>query len=1405
MTRNLRFKMMLTTASAALMAIPGAAHAQLVSGGDLVTAQDSAGNPGQITISNPDAKTANISVLAPVVIANWNRFNVPVTTTLNVSNASAAAQASLLNRVIGGTFSDIGGTINAVGVNLWLVNQNGILFGGDASVNATSFFASTLGVTDQDFFDYYQGTNIAGNGSQTVRFSGAGTTVINAQAGASFVTDGSLFFTGSALDLDATFDAGSGSVSFVAARDASVNFNAGSPVSYTVNSGTVVAQQAIGGTITGQSANFVLFNDAAVVNGLLQIDADVTTTALPSANGVFIVAAGAAGKPDAVVNGTINSSGVVSAVAQRNLTFNDSVTGSFVFLPAAGALSVKDVTATAGTVDLDGSSITAGALAAAGDVQVDSAGAVSIISAMADSDLSGAGSLLIGSASTPTSVTVTGAARGASVDIAANGALALGSVTSTSGLIDLDSTGGTISATAVSANGGDASLTTTDPGGVTTSSISASGAIDVDSSAGGNLNLGALDAGAGIALDTTGSLSAGTVSAGGALSVGAAAQPSSANFSGAVTANGVAIRTAGALNAQDIDAGAGGITISAGSVTADDLLADQTIEFSVANTGSIALGSIVSTAGDVFIPNGLVPLDITVTGETRGNRVAIVANGDIDLGKVVSTAGSTTIQSGNGAVSTGDIAATGGAAVVSARNSVTTGAIASTANVAVGSTGGGALDLGNLASSTGIAVNTTGSLSAGSAITGGALLVGGVRIPSTATFSNDISAASVDIEVTGALSAQGVASNGGAVSIAADSIEAGVVSADGGDASLTAAGPITTSGINTSGSIDVASTAGGAVDVGALAALGDIALDTTGTLAAGSVQSGGALTVGAAGTPSSAAFSGNVTAQAVDFDIAGAFQGQSIVSTAGAITIDAGSVSAGSISANGGNAVLTSTGAITTDAIASSNDIDVASTAGGNLALGQLTAGGDVALDTSGNLSANTTSAGGRLDVGAASAPGTATFAGDVSAVVVNLAIEGSLDAQAITARDGHLELHAGSVASGALKATDDVSVDAAGAVMVGSAIADSDGSGAGNLAIGANALPESLSVREAAQGVAVGLQASGAVTVASAASTAGDVSIDSSGGSIATGSVVATGGDALLTAATGITATSTISGRNVAIAAGDAVIARDIGATAGSVRIDASAVNAQAVTATDDVTIEAAGDVALASVLADSDASGAGDLAVGATTAPAQVFVANGAQGASVELRAKGNLALGTVTSTNGALTIDSGTGAITAAQVSATGGDASLGAAGDVITTSLGSSGAIGVTSTQGGGLNLGPLTAGGAISLDTTGTLFANTTSAGGALSVGAGVTPAAATFAGDVTARVVDIRVAGPLDAEAITATDGHIDIDAGSAETGALTATDDVLVDAPGGLSTGETTADSDNNGQGSVRIPANTP
>ncbi len=1715
---NLRLRMLLTTASAALVAMPSAAHAQLVSSGDLVSAEDSAGNPGQLTITNPDAVTANISVLAPVVVANWNQFNVPGGTTLNVTNASAAAQASLLNRVIGGNFSDIGGTINALGVNLWLVNQNGILFGSDTSVNASSFFASTLDVSDADFFDYYEGTDLAGNGSQTVRFSGAGTSGIFGGGGtASFVTDGSLFFTGPALDLDATFNAGTGSVTFVAARDLSVSFNAGSPVSYAINSGTTVAQQRIGGSVSGNSANFVLVTDAAVVNGLLQVDADVTTTAVPSANGVFLVAAGAgADKPDLLVNGSISSTGVVSAVAQGDATFNDSVTGSAVILPVAGALTTKDVTATAGDLTLSGTSVTGDALSATGNVSVDSAGSVSLGSARADSDLNGAGDLAIGTNTLPSTLTISGTSQGANVDLQASGDLALQDVIATAGSVGLESTAGAISVadivapgnidvtgmTSAAVSGGvtsggsytvsantvtlgdsgvpvtqkaDGSVTITgttnsvnglsgltlqsnadgiggealtisagtnvvftgdtlllggDPNGlasnrsdvivstgpagllqlgdvtakslhspmsanlaqprdiilgnvivddtltvssatrsvqtgnitvrgpgagltitaasediltgnlaangdvvleagntVSSGSINALGAIDVDSTGGGNLTLGILNAGTSIDLDTAGSLSANAVSAGGAFTVGAAALPASATFGGNVSAASVDLNVTGALSALGITSTAGGIDIDAGSIaatavsatggdaqltaagniTTSSISSTGAIDVDSAGGGDLNLGTLnagtsisldtagnlsagAASAGGAFtVGAAALPSTATFAGNVSGASIDFDVAGGLTAQGIVSTAGAIDIDAGS--ISAAGVSATGGDATLTAAGAITTSSVTSTAAIDVDSTGGGDLSLGTISAGTDAVIDTTGGLTTNGVTAGGAFAVGGVAAPSAATFKGNIRAANVDLDVTGAVSAKDIVATAGGIDIDAGaiaalalsatddiqvdspgaimlasamadsdadgvgdlaigantlpaslsvtglasgvsvdlqatanvragsvtstagaididstmgSIFAGAVDATGGDASLTAFANVTTASINSTAAIDVDSTNAGNLDLGTLTAGTDINLDTAGIVTAGATTAGGALTVGATTEPYRATFTGNISAASVDLNAADALITQNVASTAGDVRLDAGSINSVAVSTVGGDAILTATGNITTASINSSNSIDVDSTNGGSLSLGTLDAGADIALDTTGAITAGTTTAGGTLAVGGIAVPARATFTGDISAAAIDIDAVGAFIAQGITATAGDIDIDAGSVNAGALSATDDVFVDAAGNIVLASARADSDASGAGNLAIGATTLPSKLTVTGASQGVAVDLQASGNVTLGSVTSTAGVVDIDSTAGSISTAAVTATGGDALLTAAQNVTATGAISGRNVDIDAGGALNALGITATAGDIDIDAGSVNAGALSATDDVFVDAAGAIVLASARADSDASGAGNLAIGANTLPSSLSVTGASQGVAVDLQASGNVTLGSVTSTGGVVDIDSTAGSISTAAISASGGDALLTAAQNVTTASVTSSDAIDVDSLGGGNLNLGPLTAGTDITIDTAGNITAGATLAGGMLTVGGTTVPARATFTGDISATNVDIDAAGALTALAITATTGDIDIDAGSVSAGALSAADDVFVDAAGAIALGSARADSDGNGAGNLAIGATT-
>jgi filamentous hemagglutinin family protein len=79
---------------------------------------------------------------------NWQSFDIGASAKVNVVQPNA--QAVLLNRVVGQNPSQIYGQISANG-HVILVNPNGVLFGKDGSINAGSFTASTLGITDANF------------------------------------------------------------------------------------------------------------------------------------------------------------------------------------------------------------------------------------------------------------------------------------------------------------------------------------------------------------------------------------------------------------------------------------------------------------------------------------------------------------------------------------------------------------------------------------------------------------------------------------------------------------------------------------------------------------------------------------------------------------------------------------------------------------------------------------------------------------------------------------------------------------------------------------------------------------------------------------------------------------------------------------------------------------------------------------------------------------------------------------------------------------------------------------------------------------------------------------------------------------------------------------------------------
>src|SRR3984893_12314177 len=103
--------------------------------------------PTQISASGQT--NVNVQQTAPQAILNWTTFNVGAQTTLNFNQQGSNWVA--LNRVLGSTApSQILGNINATG-QVYVINQNGIIFGGNSQINVGSLIASSAGITDHQF------------------------------------------------------------------------------------------------------------------------------------------------------------------------------------------------------------------------------------------------------------------------------------------------------------------------------------------------------------------------------------------------------------------------------------------------------------------------------------------------------------------------------------------------------------------------------------------------------------------------------------------------------------------------------------------------------------------------------------------------------------------------------------------------------------------------------------------------------------------------------------------------------------------------------------------------------------------------------------------------------------------------------------------------------------------------------------------------------------------------------------------------------------------------------------------------------------------------------------------------------------------------------------------------------
>lgn len=118
--------------------------------------------PGQVIITNTNANTLTITNNLPRAVITWDDFSIGAGQTTQF--IQTAPNPAVLNRVgPNGPPSLIFGTLTGNGT-IYLINPNNIVFGEQSQVNVGNFVASTLPMTDANFFAGNKPINQFGSG-----------------------------------------------------------------------------------------------------------------------------------------------------------------------------------------------------------------------------------------------------------------------------------------------------------------------------------------------------------------------------------------------------------------------------------------------------------------------------------------------------------------------------------------------------------------------------------------------------------------------------------------------------------------------------------------------------------------------------------------------------------------------------------------------------------------------------------------------------------------------------------------------------------------------------------------------------------------------------------------------------------------------------------------------------------------------------------------------------------------------------------------------------------------------------------------------------------------------------------------------------------------------------------------
>jgi len=228
----------MTVVALALMGGVGAAHAQ-----DLPKDGVVKHGIGNIAI-DADKKTMRVNQKTDKLIIDWQRFEIGAGKQVIFDQPGRAA--AVLNKVIGSTYSDIQGNINANG-RVFLINPHGISFSGSSRVSVGSLVAATGDLAHDDFLN---GGPMRFSGAQGGRIHNVGE--IEARSG------GSVVLIGRSVTNMGTIQADRGNIAVGAGDTFTLTFDANSGLSLQVDRAALDAGLQNIGTLKSEGGRVLL-------------------------------------------------------------------------------------------------------------------------------------------------------------------------------------------------------------------------------------------------------------------------------------------------------------------------------------------------------------------------------------------------------------------------------------------------------------------------------------------------------------------------------------------------------------------------------------------------------------------------------------------------------------------------------------------------------------------------------------------------------------------------------------------------------------------------------------------------------------------------------------------------------------------------------------------------------------------------------------------------------------------------------------------------------------------------------------------------------------------------------------------------------------------------------------------